>query len=48
MSGELYDQDVDGNHMQLIIAVSALITESIAEKIKKAGFDDFSKFGLII
>jgi CheY-like chemotaxis protein len=30
------------NQKLLIIAVSALITDSIVEKIKKCGFDDYS------
>jgi CheY-like chemotaxis protein len=32
----------DINERLLIIAVSALITDSIVEKIKKCGFDDYS------
>lgn len=32
----------DINESLLIIAVSALITDSIVEKIKKCGFDDYS------
>ena len=32
------------NDRVLIIALSALITDSIIEKIKASGFDDYSKF----
>ena len=35
------------NQKLLIIAVSALITDSIVEKIKKCGFDDYSTLILL-